>query len=92
MRVFDWFWGVTCKCASPVLNYTAAWSLSEPTSGIGPDNWMPCCFNFGYFVYKPVIETVKDHRAGWMEGGQSADKVKAIILPPPKKLEEILMF
>lgn len=70
-----WGGGVTCKQVSPALNYTAAWSLSKPTSGIGLDNWMPCCSNFGYFVYNPIIETVQDHRAGMKEG-----KVKAVIL------------
>lgn len=43
---------------APVLNYTTRWFLSKPTSGIGPDNWMPCCSNFGYFVYNPIIETL----------------------------------
>jgi hypothetical protein len=44
--------------AAPDLNYTAAWSLSKPTSGIGPDNWMPSCSNLGNFVSNPIIESV----------------------------------
>lgn len=59
-------------------NYTATWSLSKPTSGIGPDNWMPCCSHFGYFVYNPIIETVEDHTAG-MKEDRTLTKLKAVI-------------
>lgn len=41
--------GVMCVWVAPALNYTATCSLSKPTSGIGLDNWMLCCSNFGYF-------------------------------------------
>lgn len=57
-------------------------SLSKPTSGIGLTTG--CCFNFGYFVYNPIIETVEDHRAGWKEG-RAQTKLKP-------KFEGILMF
>lgn len=81
VRFLIGFVGDTCECASPVLNYPGP-SLSKPTSGIGPGNWMVCCFNFGCFVYNPIIETVKDHR----EGGQSSDmEVETVILTTTTK-------
>lgn len=58
--------------SAPVLNYTATWFHSKPTSGIGPDSWMQCYSNLGYFVYNPIIETVEDHRAGTKEGRTEA--------------------
>lgn len=52
-----------------MLNYTATWSRSAATSGIGPDNWMPCCSNFGDFVCNPIIETAQEWRAGEVRAG-----------------------
>lgn len=53
-----------------MLNYTATWSHSKATSGIGPDNWMPCCSNFGGFVCNPIIETAQECRAGEVRAGR----------------------
>lgn len=55
---------------SLVLNYTATWSHSKATSGIGPDNWMPCCSNSGDFVCNPIIERAQERRAGEVRAGR----------------------